>query len=77
MPEPELCDCGEPLHYTDPEIERRMRKLVEDLGPTIRVAVDSGVAPQAWMVPRHYIALHGIAAARLPELAAHFQWAEA
>lgn len=71
------CDCGQPLHYAHSDTERTVQMLVDKLGPTIRVAVDGGIAPQAWMVPRHYIALHGIRAEELPELAAHFGWAEA
>lgn len=64
------CDCGEPLHYLDLRAQRRVTALVAELGPTITVSVNG----RSWAVPRHYIALHGLAAAELPVLAARFRW---
>jgi hypothetical protein len=52
----EICHCGKPLHYTDPLIEIRMRGMVSMLGELIRVTVNG----RTWLVPRHYIALHGL-----------------
>lgn len=66
----EMCACGRPLHYTDPENYRRVQKLVDDLGPNIRVTTPSGT----WVVPRHYIALHGIKAVEIRQLARKHGW---
>jgi len=62
--EAELCYCGLPLHYTDPEIQRSVERLVRELGTHTRVTVSG----RTWLVPRHYIALHGLRAAELPML---------
>lgn len=62
--ESELCHCGRPLHYTDPKVEYLIRAMVKKLGPTVPVQVDD----RAWLVPRHWIALHGLRAQELPAL---------
>ena len=59
-----MCHCGRPLHYTDPVIERMIAALVEQLGEYAPVMV----AGRTWLVQRHYIALHGLRAAELPNL---------
>lgn len=50
------CHCGKPLHYSDPAVQKQVEDLVEDKGECIEVTV-SGIT---WLVPRHYIALHGL-----------------
>jgi hypothetical protein len=60
------CACGQPLHYSDPAIERRVSRLVEQLGEYIPVEV-AGVK---YKVQRHYIALHGLKAQDMPTLVA-------
>lgn len=60
----ELCACGKPLHYSDPEIQAQVQHLVDRLGPLLLVR--SGA--RSWMVPRHFIALHGLVARELPTL---------
>lgn len=60
----ELCHCGKPLHYTDPLVADFTRDLVKRQGATVKVSVGGRI----WEVQRHYIALHGLAAAELPEL---------
>jgi hypothetical protein len=67
------CDCGRPLHYTDAKQFDVVDKLVEQLGPTVLISLDEG----AWRVPRHYVALHGLAARELPALAKRYGWAAA
>lgn len=62
----DMCACGEPLHYTRPDIEAAMRRLVAKRGELQKITV-MGIGE--WMVPRHYIALHGIKGSELPELA--------
>ena len=54
----EMCHCGRPLHYTDPKAEYLIRAMIKTLGPDIPVTV----AERTWLVPRHYIALHGLKA---------------
>jgi hypothetical protein len=60
----ELCPCGEPLHYSDPSSYRAVQDLVDQLGPLTRVTVED----RTWLVPRHYIGLHGLKASELPSL---------
>jgi hypothetical protein len=60
----EMCHCGRPLHYTDPLVADFTRDLIKNLGPTVKVSVGGRI----WEVQRHYLALHGLAAADLPEL---------
>ena len=59
------CACGQPLHYIDPASEEVVQKLVDKLGEF----VDVGVGGKIYKIPRHYIALHGLQAASLPQLA--------
>jgi hypothetical protein len=59
-----LCYCGQPLHYSDPRIQARIQALVDALGEYVKVRA----AGRVWLVPRHYIALHGIKANELPTL---------
>lgn len=68
------CPCGDGLHYSSAETRRIMLMLVEALGPTVPVEV---LGHGKWEVPRHYIALHGIKAAELPDLARRFGWKRA
>jgi hypothetical protein len=58
------CHCGQPLHCQDPEVQRDVEKLIRAKGA--RVVVRAG--GRAWLVDRHYIALHGIKAVELPLL---------
>lgn len=65
MTEPELmCACGKPLHYRRPELRAMIERFVRELGPDVRVRVGA----RTWLVPRHYIALHGIRGRDLPWL---------
>lgn len=61
----EFCPCGQPLHYLSRESERSVRSLITDLGENIPV----NFGDRVWLVSRHYIALHGLRAADLPDLA--------
>jgi hypothetical protein len=51
----EMCQCGRPLHYLSRHIEMHVRALVAQLGPDVTVRVGD----RAWIVSRHYLALHG------------------
>ncbi len=55
----ELCHCGRPLHYSDPEIRRVVDALVGEYGEYVPVTV-TYPEPRTFLVPRHYIALHGL-----------------
>lgn len=59
-----LCACGQPLHYSDPNAEAAVQRLVDTLGESVRIETPEGT----WLVPRHYIALHGLRAEELPRL---------
>jgi hypothetical protein len=61
------CHCGKPLHYTNPFTQAEVTEFVRHFGPFITIVVD-GKPPRAWRVQRHYLALHGIKAAELPDL---------
>lgn len=60
-----LCACGMPLHYTSKVTESQVVRLVEKLGECIPVSAN-GVR---YLVQRHFIALHGLNADDLPQLA--------
>jgi len=60
----ELCHCGKPLHYEDPEARAFVERLIELKGSHTLITV----AGRTWLVARHYIALHGVKAAELPTL---------
>lgn len=62
---PELCHCGQPLHYPSPEMEAWVNKLIREHGPNEPVL---GADGRVWSVPRHYLALHGVTAEELPHL---------
>ena len=62
----ERCGCGRPLHYSNQAIRALVQELVAELGPDVTVTTPAGT----WLVPRHYLALHGLAAGELPRLAA-------
>jgi hypothetical protein len=59
-----LCHCGQPLHFIDPMIEAYFKDLVRALGPTVKIQA----AGRTYEVQRYYVALHGLAAADLPDL---------
>lgn len=63
----EMCACGSPLHYSDPGIQKQIERLIEQLGPTLEIAVIGN--SKKFKVPRHYIALHGIKATELEDIA--------
>jgi hypothetical protein len=50
------CHCGQPLHYTDKELEAQVRHIVERFGEYIPIQVED----HTYLVQRHFIALHGI-----------------
>ena len=59
-----MCACGRPLHYTDQRTRAMVERLIATNGENVRVVVGR----RAWLVPRHYVALHGLQASDLPKL---------
>lgn len=59
-----LCACGQPLHYRDPNLQALIERGIAQLGPEVKVVIGN----HAWMVPRHYIALHGLRATEMRRL---------
>lgn len=51
-----ICHCGKPLHYRSPNVQAQVQRLIDDLGECVRVKAGG----RTWLVPRHYIALHGL-----------------
>jgi len=70
----ERCACGAPIawHQIDPHLRREVERLIEALGPSLQVTVGE----RTWLVPRFYIAAHGLAARDLPQLAVRYGWPE-
>jgi hypothetical protein len=64
MSEQTLCACGRPLHYNSPAVRRLVEEMIARMGAEVKVTVGN----RSWMVPRHYIALHGFKARELPTL---------
>ena len=62
---PELCHCGQPLHYTSREIEAKIRAIVAEKGEYVDIRVDGY---GTWRVQRHYVALHGLKGADVASL---------
>jgi len=64
MSEQTMCACGRPLHYSDSLLQEFVQRMVDELGENIRVTTRE----RTWLVPRHYLALHGLKAWELPGL---------
>ncbi len=59
-----ICHCGKPLHYQSPEVQALVEKTIASLGENVVVTVQG----RSWVVPRHYIALHGLASDQVSKL---------
>jgi hypothetical protein len=64
MNEQTMCACGRSLHYSDPLLQEFVQRMVDELGENIRVTTRD----RTWLVPRHYLALHGLKAWELEKL---------
>lgn len=71
----DVCDCGKTLqlHYRNPRTFKAVEAMVAKFGATVKITSPAG----SWMVPRHYVATHGLRGSALPELAAKYGWATA
>lgn len=56
MSKEKMCACGKPLHYENKAVQAMVEKLIVKMGEETRVVFGN----HTWLVPRHYIALHGI-----------------
>jgi hypothetical protein len=65
---PAACCCG--VAHVLPQ---GVARLIGELGPDVRVTVPGG----SWLVPRVFIAAHGLKAGEVPALAAEYGWAAA
>ena len=61
---PTMCHCGRPLHYRSAVAKAYVEEQIALHGADLRVVI----GPRAWMVPRHYLACHGLKAAEVPKL---------
>lgn len=68
----ELCGCGKPLHYADPQKRLYVEEQITRVGPDVVVTVGE----RQWKVPRHFIALHGLVSEELPTLAKQYNFEE-
>lgn len=66
-----VCPCGCGLTSDDWANPDDIAAIIERLGPTVAVPV---ARHGKWAVPRLYIAFHGLAAPKVPELAAKHGW---
>ncbi|HMH89938.1 MAG TPA: hypothetical protein VK586_02510 [Streptosporangiaceae bacterium] len=63
------CPCGQ-VHHLGQDRLAVLHGATGGLPPGIRVQTPAG----AWVVPRLYIAMHGLAATDVPALAAKYGW---
>ena len=66
------CGCGEPLHYRSKHIQEVVQRLVDHLGECVEVRIGD----RGWLVPIHFLALHGLKAAKIEEVAAKYGFRE-
>jgi hypothetical protein len=72
MTSPPECPCGQ-VH----ELSAAVRASYENVTAGLPPAVPVTVGRRTWQVPRIYIAVHGLKAGELPELAERYGFAEA
>lgn len=65
-----LCVCGKPLHYFNEKFSEMMQKIISEMGEFVTVKVLG--TNECYLVPRHFIALHGLDAKDLPRLAVKY-----
>jgi hypothetical protein len=73
MPET-MCACGKPLHYSSALTQKLVEEQVAELGECIKITLPS--LGRSFMVPRHFVTLHGVKAYDLPVLAKEYGFEE-
>ena len=66
------CGCGEPLHYRSKHIQEVVQRFVDELGEYVEVRVGG----RGWLISRHFMACHGLKAAKIEEVAAKYGFRE-
>lgn len=66
------CPCGE-VHELSAAVRAAYEGVTEGLPPDVTVTLGG----RSWVVPRIYIAVHGLKADELPALAGKYGWAAA
>lgn len=69
-----LCPCGKPLHYRDSKTQLQVEDDIRDKGPYVEVTVLR--LNKTWLVPRHYVALHGVESNAILRMARQLGWQE-
>jgi len=64
LPNIEFCPCGRPLHYQLDFVKSMVEEAIRQHGEFVTV----NALGRRFLVSRHYIALHGLAAEDLPRL---------
>jgi hypothetical protein len=64
------CPCGESHTFSDPKVMDWVWEVINENGWEIRVATPDGT----WLVPRIWIAAHGLKSSELPVLAEKYGW---
>jgi hypothetical protein len=64
------CPCGQ-VHELSAAVRAAYEGVTAGLPPEVAVVVEG----RAWLVPRIYIAVHGLKADELPGLAERYGWA--
>jgi hypothetical protein len=67
----EDCPCGKP-HTLSGDAWDSYRRITAGKPPTVMLTV----AARSWLVPRIWIAVHGIRGREIPALAARYGWEE-
>ena len=61
----DVCACGRPLHYASGASRRAIERIIAAVGPTLAIMAQG----QTFLVPRHYVALHGVSSLTLATVA--------
>ena len=69
-----MCACGKPLHYSNPLLQQLVEQMITEFGENMKITnVDTG---KSYLVPKHFIALHGIKGRELAKLAEQYGFKE-
>lgn len=71
-PSGDVCGCGWPLHYTDPEAQVRAEAVIRAVGWWLRITVDA--VGDFWVPVHWHLAHRGHAARDLPYLSDRYGW---
>lgn len=75
MTDEEMCPCGRPLHYGNPDLQAAIQDIIALQGTHIFVAMIAN-PNRGWSIPRHFIALHDVQGHELEEAAHRYGFEE-